>query len=65
MALSEAIKKSILMDSKDLNEMHDRAVLNVKNNFSLESMCKKTLEVYNRLLISKWISWHDLYRKQS
>ena len=53
LALSEAIKKSILMDGKDLNEMHDRAVLNVKNNFSLESMCKKTLEVYKRLLISE------------
>jgi hypothetical protein len=33
--------------------MHDRAVLNVKNNFSLENMCKKTLEVYKRLLISE------------
>ena len=40
------------MDEKDLNEMRHRAVLNVKNNFSLENMCKKTLEVYKRLLIS-------------
>ena len=65
MALSEAIKKAILMDGKDLNEMCDRAVLNVKNNFSLENMCKKTLEVYKRLLISEWISWHDIFRRQS
>jgi hypothetical protein len=28
-------------------------------------MCKKTLEVYKRLLISKWISWHDIFRRQS
>ena len=48
-----------------VDEMHDRAVLNVKNNFSLENMCKKTLEVYKRLLISEWISWHDIFRRQS
>ena len=52
-ALSIAIKQSIIMDKKDLTKMHERAISNVKNNFSLESMCKKTLEVYKRLLISE------------
>ena len=40
------------MKDEDLREIKKRAILNVKNNFSLETMCKKTLEVYNRLLIS-------------
>ena len=52
-ALSIAIKQSITMDKKDLTKMHERAISNVKNNFSLENMCKKTLEVYKRLLISE------------
>ena len=52
-ALSIAIKQSITMDKKDLTKMHERAISNVKNNFSLENMCKKTLEVYRRLLISE------------
>ena len=53
LALSIAIKKSIEMDKKDLTRMHERAISNVKNNFSLENMCKKTLEVYKRLLTSE------------
>ena len=53
LALSIAIKQSIIMDKKDLEKMHNRAILNVKNNFSLENMCKKTLEVYKRLLTSE------------
>ena len=64
-ALSIAIKQSITMDKKDLTKMHERAISNVKNNFSLENMCKKTLEVYKRLLISEWISWHHIFRRQS
>ena len=52
-ALSIAIKQSITMDKIDLTKMHKRAISNVKNNFSLENMCKKTLEVYKRLLISE------------
>lgn len=52
-ALSIAIKQSIIMDKIDLTKMHERAISNVKNNFSLENMCKKTLEVYKRLLISE------------
>ena len=52
-ALSIAITQSITMDKKDLTKMHERAISNVKNNFSLENMCKKTLEVYKRLLISE------------
>ena len=50
-ALSIAIKQSITMDKKDLTKMHERAISNVKNNYSLENMCKKTLEVYKRLII--------------
>ena len=43
-ALSIAIKQSIIMDKKDLTKMHERAISNVKNNFSLQNMCKKTLD---------------------
>ena len=50
--LARQIKLVIKMKDEDLREIKKRAILNVKNNFSLETMCKKTLEVYNRLLIS-------------
>ena len=50
--LAHQIKLVIKMKDEDLQEIKERAILNVKNNFSLETMCKKTLEVYNRLLIS-------------
>ena len=50
--LARQIKLVIRMKDEDLREIKKRAILNVKNNFSLETMCKKTLEVYNRLLIS-------------
>ena len=50
--LAHQIKLVIKMKDEDLQEIKKRAILNVKNNFSLENMCKKTLEVYNRLLIS-------------
>ena len=50
--LAHQIKSVIKMKDEDLQEIKERAILNVKNNFSLETMCKKTLEVYNRLLIS-------------
>ena len=50
--LAHQIKLVIQMKDEDLQELKKRAILNVKNNFSLETMCKKTLEVYNRLLIS-------------
>lgn len=50
--LAHQIKLVIKMKDEDLQEIKKRAILNVKNNFSLETMCKKTLEVYNRLLIS-------------
>ena len=41
------------MEKEEIEEIQIRAILNVKNNFSLDTMCIKTLEVYNRLLISK------------
>ena len=52
-SLADKIKIALKMDNKEIQGMQKRAIINVKNNFSLESMCKKTLEVYNRLLISK------------
>ncbi len=51
-SLSDAIKKSILISDEELVKIKKRGILNIKNNFSLETMCKKTLEVYERLLIS-------------
>ena len=41
------------MEKEEIEEIQIRAILNVKNNFSLDTMCIKTLEVYNRLLFSK------------
>ena len=52
-ALAKEIRLVLQMQESELSEVRKRAILNVKNNFSLESMCKKTLAVYNRLLISK------------
>ena len=52
-ALAKEIKLVLQMKESELSELHKRAILNVKYNFSLESMCKKTLAVYNRFLISK------------
>ena len=52
-SLADKIKIALNMENKEIQDMQKRSILNVKNNFSLESMCKKTLEVYNRLLISK------------
>lgn len=51
-SLSDAIKKSILISDEELVKIQQRGFLNIKNNFSLETMCKKTLKVYERLLIS-------------
>ncbi len=52
-SLADKIKIALKMENEEIQGMQKRAIMNVKNNFSLESMCKKTLEVYNRLLISK------------
>jgi glycosyltransferase involved in cell wall biosynthesis len=52
-SLADKIKIALNMENREIQDMQKRSILNVKNNFSLESMCKKTLEVYNRLLISK------------
>ena len=52
-SLADKIKIALKMENDEIQGMQKRAIMNVKNNFSLESMCKKTLEVYNRLLISK------------
>ena len=52
-SLADKIKIALKMENEEIQSMQKRAIMNVKNNFSLESMCKKTLEVYNRLLISK------------
>ena len=52
-SLADKIKIALKMENEEIQGMQKRAIINVKNNFSLESMCKKTLEVYNRLLISK------------
>ena len=52
-SLADKIKIALKMENEEIQGMQKRAIINVKNNFSLESMCKKTLEVYKRLLISK------------
>lgn len=51
--LADQIKIIFKMEKEEIEEIQIRAILNVKNNFSLDTMCIKTLEVYNRLLFSK------------
>ena len=52
-SLADKIKIALKMENEEIQGMQKRAIMNVKNNFSLESMCKNTLEVYNRFVISK------------
>ena len=39
-----------LWDNDEINNLRKRAIEHVDKNFSLENMCKKTLDVYDRIL---------------
>ena len=48
--LAEKINLIVNSDRKNKNDLKERAINNIKDNFSLNSMCKKTLDVYKRIL---------------
>ena len=48
--LAEKINLIVNSDKKNKNAMKERAINNIKDNFSLNRMCKKTLDVYERIL---------------
>lgn len=49
-ALADAIVKALRQDPEKRREMTDRALAHVRRNFSVETMCAKTLDVYAGLL---------------
>ncbi|MCV0428167.1 MAG: glycosyltransferase family 4 protein [Roseibium sp.] len=49
-ALADAIRNALSQAPDTRKEMTDRALSHVRQNFSVEIMCDRTLEVYNSLL---------------
>ncbi|MBT8003404.1 MAG: glycosyltransferase, partial [Rhodospirillales bacterium] len=49
-ALADAITRVLDLSEAARNQMAKRAIANVRENFSRQSMCTKTLEVYNDVL---------------
>ncbi len=52
-ALAETIEWALNMSEKERTEMSKAAQKNAKDNFSIDVMCKKTIEVYNEVLKMK------------
>ena len=48
--LKNKINLALNFNDHEINNLRKRAVENVDKNFSLENMCKKTLDVYDRIL---------------
>ena len=49
-ALAEAITRVLDLSEAASTRMANKAIANVRENFSRQSMCTKTLEVYNEVL---------------
>ncbi|MCW9035230.1 MAG: glycosyltransferase family 4 protein [Rhodospirillales bacterium] len=49
-AMADAIRKGLDLDDKAREAFSSRAIKNVHDNFSKETMCAKTLDVYNEVL---------------
>lgn len=49
-AMAAAIERGLDLDAESRRRMAERAVDNIRRNFSKESMCAKTLDVYNEVL---------------
>jgi len=49
-ALTEAMEKVLGLDAAAREDVSKAAVANARNNFSKQSMCEKTLDVYNEVL---------------
>ena len=48
--LAKKIDSALNLNASELDKIRRRSINNVNKNFSLENMCKKTLEVYDRIL---------------
>tara|TARA_B100000029_G_scaffold498867_1_gene568329 strand:- start:613 stop:1779 length:1167 start_codon:yes stop_codon:yes gene_type:complete len=48
--LAKKIDSALNLNASELDKIKQRSINNVNKNFSLENMCKKTLEVYDRIL---------------
>jgi glycosyltransferase involved in cell wall biosynthesis len=49
-ALAEAIRKVLTLDEAAKTKLTDRALAHVRQNFSVETMCDRTLDVYRKVL---------------
>ncbi|WFE90180.1 glycosyltransferase family 4 protein [Roseibium porphyridii] len=49
-ALADAIRSALLMDEKSKRDLTSRALAHVQQNFTVETMCARTLAVYEGLL---------------
>ncbi|MBT4888119.1 MAG: glycosyltransferase family 4 protein [Rhodospirillales bacterium] len=52
-ALANAIEKAVSLDEKKRAVLAIKATDNIRDNFSTEAMCKKTLDVYDEVLASR------------
>ncbi len=52
LALAGAIREALMLDDGAKKQMTDRALAHARQNFSVQTMCAKTLDVYQRLLQS-------------
>jgi glycosyltransferase involved in cell wall biosynthesis len=48
--LAETLAKVLSLDENQRAELSEAAIANVRDNFSKQAMCEKTLEVYNEVL---------------
>ena len=48
--LKNKIHLALNLNDDEINNLRKRAIEYVDKNFSLENMCKKTLDVYDRIL---------------
>ena len=48
--LKNKINIALNLNNDEINNLRKRGIEHVDKNFSLENMCKKTLDVYDRIL---------------
>ncbi|MEM7225941.1 MAG: glycosyltransferase family 4 protein [Pseudomonadota bacterium] len=52
-ALADALRQALSLSEADREALGERAIAHVRAHFSLEQMCRKTLAVYDELLIGQ------------
>lgn len=53
-ALADAMEKALALSPEARARLADRAVQNVRDNFSVETMCRKTLKIYDEILSDRY-----------